>query len=110
MEKVDLTGINKVRFKSYSEYEDVNGNGKSYSFFTDYIRVNNDKWKISYGTTSDKEYCPVCGTFINHYKGDNCKYKSGYGCGEYVVITEDDLLTIMNDPEELKYGYFETAK
>ena len=33
MEKVDLTGINKARFKSYSEYEDVNGNGKSYSFF-----------------------------------------------------------------------------
>ena len=52
-------------------------------------------WEISHGTTADMEFCPVCGKFGDHYEGDECVYESGYSCGEYEVISEDDLLSIV---------------
>lgn len=96
MEKKCLAGINKVRFWDFSLHEEkLSRNGGCYGFWTDYSRTDGDMWEISHGTTADMEFCPVCGHFGDHYEGDECIYESGYSCGEYEVISEGELLSII---------------
>lgn len=102
LEKEDLNGIKKVRFNNYSEYNSEKSNdGGSYGFWTDYSRLENGKWEVSYGTTADFEYCPVCGSFNDHYAEDEDDiYNSGYSCGEFATATSDELIDEINKFEK----------
>lgn len=108
----DLKGIKRVRFNDYSDYDSEKcNNGGSYGFWTDYSRLENGNWEISYGTTADFDYCPVCGCFNDHYEGNDCCYSSGYECGEFETVTENELLKLINEFEETDEEYIEyTAK
>lgn len=104
----NLNGIKRVRFNDDSEYESgKSNNGGCYGFWTDYNRLENGKWEVSYGTTADFDYCPVCGSFNNHYEGDEDCYESGYSCGEFKTVTETELLKLINDFEETDDEYIE---
>ena len=61
MKKTNLKGIQRVRFCDYTEYQsEKSNNGGCYGFWTDYNRLENGEWEVSYGTTADFAYCPVC--------------------------------------------------
>lgn len=106
--KNNLNGIIKVRFNDYSEYDSEKcNNGGGYGFWIDYDRLDNGVWEISYGTTADFNYCPVCGCFRNHYEGEDCCNISGYGCGEYDSVTEKELLRLINEFTETEDTYIE---
>lgn len=108
MKKTDLNGIKRVTFNDYSDYQDTTCHtGGNYGFWTDYDRIENGLWKVSYRTTAEFSYCPCCGTFEDHYKGDDCHYKSGYSCGEFDTVTETELLEYINDFEETDDEYIE---
>lgn len=58
-----LEGIQRVRFNDFSEYEsEKSANGGAYGFWTDYTRLENGMWEVSYGTTAEFDFCPVCGS------------------------------------------------
>lgn len=82
------------------------GNG-CYGFWTDYTRLEDGNWEVSYGTTADLPYCPVCGSFNDHYEGDDCCYESGYSCGDCEVVTEEKLLELINEFKETEDEYIE---
>ena len=106
--RTNLDGISRVRFNDYSKYEPgKSNNGGCYGFWTDYNRLENGLFEISYGTTADFEYCPVCGCFHNHYEGDDSCYESGYSCGEYETVIESELLKLINNFEETDGCYIE---
>lgn len=106
--KDNLDGIKRVRFCDYTEYNPEKcNNGGCYGFWTDYIRLENGNWEVSYGTTADFDYCPCCGSFNDHYEGDDCCYESGYSCGEYNTVTESELLECINDFDETDDEYIE---
>lgn len=49
MEKEELKGINKVRFCDYTQYEaEKSCNGGCYGFWTDYTRLEDGNWEVSY--------------------------------------------------------------
>lgn len=99
----NLKGIIKVRFNDFSEYESgKSNNGGCYGFWIDYTRLENGTFEISYGTTSDFEYCPVCGSFDDHYEGDNT-----YSCGEFSTVTETELLNLISNFDETEDCYID---
>lgn len=96
----NLKGINRVRFNDYTDYKpETCHNGGNYGFWTDYDRLENGNWEVSYGTTADMEYCPCCGSFSEHYEGDEACYESGYSCGDFETVTEAELLDRINFEE-----------
>ena len=108
MKTQSLNGIKRVRFCDYTEYESgKSNNGGCYGFWTDYDLIEDGSWEVSFGTTADFEYCPCCGSFNDHYEGDDCCYESGYSCGEYETITETELLKRINEFEETDDKYIE---
>ena len=106
--KDNLDGIKRVRFNDYTDYDsNLCNNGGCYGFWTDYDRLENGNWEISYGTTADFLYCPCCGSFNNHYDGDEAVYYSGYSCGDFEQITEIELLERINNFKETDNEYIE---
>ena len=105
MGKQNLNHLTCVRFVDYTDYDaDLSRDGGRYGFWTDYKRVGSE-WEIQYGTTSDMDYCPCCGTFRDHYEGDECIYESGYSCGDFGTVTDEELLERINqyDNTDVKY-------
>lgn len=101
----NLEGIKRVRFNDFSEYESgKSNNGGCYGFWTDYNRLENGLFEVSYGTTADFSYCPVCGSFNDHYVGDD---EIEYSCGDFETISESELLKLINDFEETEDCYIE---
>ena len=102
-----LNNIGKVILSDYTEYDSEKcRNGGCYGFRTNYNRVKNG-WAVSYGTTADFEYCPVCGSFNNHYIGDG---DIEYSCGEYEVISEETLVKIIDDFKVDEYHYMDMVE
>lgn len=65
-------------------------------FSTIYDKVENG-WEVRYLTSSNKEYCPVCGKFEDHYDIDEVSgNKSGFTCGEHKVISDEELEEAIN--------------
>lgn len=112
MKKTNLEGIQRVRFCDYTEYQsEKSNNGGCYGFWTDYNRLENGKWEVSYGTTADFAYCPVCGNFDEHYEGDDdCCYDSGYSCGEFHTVTESELLKLIEEFTETDDEYIVVSR
>ena len=97
--RTNLDGIKRVRFNDFSEYEsNKSNNGGCYGFWTDYNRMENGNWEVSYGTTADFDFCPCCGDF-HSYNEDSC--------GDCAQITESELLKLINDFEETEDEYIE---
>lgn len=108
MKRNSLIGVDRVRFNDFSQYDSEKcNNGDCYGFWTNYDRLDNGTWKVSYGTTADFNYCPVCGCFNDHYEGEDCCYESGYSCGEYDTIAEKELLRFINEFRETEDKYIE---
>lgn len=94
--------IRRVTFFDFSQYNWEKGsNGGCYGFWTDYDRVKNG-WEVSYGTTADFEYCPVCGSFENHCTGDE---QQEYSCGDYEIISTNELLERIREFQETDECY-----
>lgn len=104
MKKEQLKNVKKIRFNDFSEsYSEKCNNGGCYGFWTDYNRIENGSWKISYGTTAEFEYCPCCGSFANHYDYE----LDNYSCGGFETVTTDELLEKINSFEEKNSKYIE---
>ena len=99
-----LEGIQRVRFNDFSEYEsEKSANGGAYGFWTDYTRLENGMWEVSYGTTAGFDFCPVCGSFDDHRLEDGT-----YECGEFQTVSEEELIEEINkfvetDDEFIEY-------
>lgn len=104
MKREELENVKKVRFNDFSEYdsEKCNDDG-SYGFWTDYSRLENGNWEISYGTTADMDFCPCCGSFSDHYDYD----EEECSCGDFETATTDELLEKINSFEEKDGEYIE---
>lgn len=106
--RLDLKGINRVSFNNFTEYDSEKcHNGGCYGFWREYNRLENGYFEVSYGTTSEFDFCPVCGSFENHYQGDDSCYESGYSCGEFEIVTEEKLLELINNFEETDKKHIE---
>ena len=104
MKKEELENVKKVRFNDFSEYDSEKcNNGGCYGFWTDYSRLENGNWEISYGTTADMEFCPCCGSFGDHYDYG----EEEYSCGEFETITTQELLERINSFEESAEQYID---
>ena len=102
---MDLKNITKVRFNDYTEYDSEKcNNGGCYGFWTDYTRLESGNWEVSYGTTADFEFCPVCGSFGSH---EDFETESGYSCGDFEVISEKELLNRIDKFEETEEKYID---
>lgn len=105
MKKTNLKGINKVIFNDYSNFDSRTcNNGGNYGFWTTYTRLDNGMWEAYHETTADFTFCPVCGSFDNHYGSD--AYESGYECGEFETVTETELLKLIADFKEEGDEYY----
>ena len=98
MKKINnLNKIKRVRFFDYSNYDtEKSNNGGCYGFWTDYIKLDNGEWKISYGTTSDMDFCPCCGRF--NCNNNNCNFE---------ITTEDNVLKTINNFKETENEWIE---
>lgn len=100
----NLNNIKRVRFCDYTEYDSEKcNNGGCYGFWTDYNRLENGNWEVSYGTTADFPYCPCCGSFNEHYDYD----EEEYTCGDFETISESELLDRINNFTETDDEYIE---
>ena len=91
----------EVKFLDYSEYDSEKcNNGGCYGFRTEYTRISDERLEVTHGTTADLVYCPVCGSFSDHYDGNDSVFDSGYSCGEFSTVTTGELLKFINEFEE----------
>lgn len=89
MTKTALKQIKKVTINDYRGYkEDTCRNGGDYGFWQTYHNNGNGTWDIVFHTTSDLEFCEVCGMFGEHPD-----------CEEYSTVTDDELLSEINNFE-----------
>lgn len=96
----NLNKINKVIINDFRECKTgLSNNGGCYGYFTVYNRITDKTFAISYYTTADLEYCPVCGNFGSHLECDE-EIGEYYTCGDFDCITEEALLQILRCVEE----------
>lgn len=101
----NLDNVKSVSFCDYTSYDpDKCHDGGSYAFYKNYKRDYNGKWYAVYSTTADFDYCPCGGIFSDHYDEE---YESGYSCGEFETVTDEELLDIINSFEETEDEYIE---
>lgn len=100
----NLKGVRRIKVIDSHDYEEGKHNdGGHYLFWTNYERVSDDTWEVSYGTSADMDYCPVCGCFEDHYDHET----NDYHCGDYETITEAEVLQrIKEEPDtEVTFTY-----
>ena len=101
-----------IKICDYSQFNSEKScNGGGYGFWTEYSNLGNGKIEVSYGTTADFEFCPVCGGFSNHAAKDGeDSYESGYNCGEYEIITAEELVNRIYDFKEDEDHFIEVVR
>ena len=65
-ESIELRNANKVVI--YDNREAIAGKlftGGAYQYVQTYIRNLHDLWNVTYSTSSEIDYCPLCGTFMS---------------------------------------------
>ncbi len=99
---VTFDTCNIVRLADYTAYDsDLCNNGGHYGFWRDYSRREDGNWLLSYGTTADFDYCPCCGSFNDHHVHDGQNSdKSKFLCGDYFIVTTEELIDIINEFEK----------
>ncbi len=94
---LNLEQFRYIYLDDFTNYDDrLCNNGGRYGFWKkctflgNHNKIGQGKWEVSYGCTTDLDYCPVCGQFNDHYDEDSwCK--SNYSCGEYTIISTREL-------------------
>lgn len=100
----NIKKFSKIRFTDLSDYDSEKANdGGCYGFWTDYTKIDNDKWEVSHGTTADMDFCPCCGSFEDHYDYE----KESYSCGDFETITTDELVNLINNFQETETEYID---
>lgn len=78
-----------VRLHDFDDYDyDKCRNGGCYSYHTQYERLPDGKYKISYATSSDFPYCSISGLFCNESTCENCDWNR-HG---HEVVTEEEMM------------------
>lgn len=96
----------KVIINDYRSYDYRRGsNGGCYGFKTYYNQIDNGMFQVSYGTTADFCYCPVCGCFNDHEEYDYEKQEYFYSCGEFRKVTKEELSRIIGEIKETEDYY-----
>lgn len=86
--------INRVYLNDYSDYQaEKSHDGGCYGFWERFDRCkdNPDMWEKSYGTTSEMDFCPVCGDFADHRE----PWDDGYTCGDFEKVSTNELEEII---------------
>jgi len=79
-------------------------NGGDYAFFTYYDLMSDGNFVVSYGTSSDMQFCPCCGTFSDHsYDEETNRYE----CGEFQVLSKDELVKLIRETDETEDYYYD---
>lgn len=85
-----------IRIYDYTGYDPARcNNGGSYGFWTKFTELNNGDFEVSYGTTSDFDFCPCCGNF------GSCD------CTEFGQITKEEMDKILSSFEETNDEWIE---
>lgn len=85
---INLDNVVRVHIVDYSDYDPDNCHtGGQYLFWEDYRRVE-EGWEVSYHTSAEFDYCPICGNF------GRCDCSEE----EYEIISDNQLL------EEIQYA------
>lgn len=62
----------EIIINDYREYDEKNcTTGGNYAYFTKYVKVDNNEWKVYHSTTAEFDYCSICGTF--GHTSDECE-------------------------------------
>ena len=60
----DIKNVKKIILGDYTDYEQERScNGGCYAYFTTFKRIDDNKWEVTYSTTSEFEYCLYMGRF-----------------------------------------------
>lgn len=95
--KGKFAGVKSVVITDVSEYDSSKCNdGGCYSFSTIYTKVDDNHWSVTHETSADMEYCPICGSFGNHWDDDAEEYR----CGKPDIIRTFELLNRIADASE----------
>lgn len=100
---VTFDTCNTVRLSDFSDYDSEKcNNGGCYGFWTDYDRMENGNWELSFHTTADFDYCPCCGSFNDHHvwSDEDDIYDSGFSCGKFETVSTEELIDIINEFEK----------
>jgi hypothetical protein len=87
-------------------------NGGKYSFWTIYTRVDNNNYSVTYGTSADFPFCPLCGSFYtNHCAcGMDSPINVGFQHVKNAVVSARKLIRyeikIRNKNKEIVAGTF----
>ena len=86
----------RIRLHDFYDYDfEKSHNGGCYSYHTQYERLPDGKYKISYATSSDFKYCSINGSFCNESDCESCDWhRQGHE-----IITEEDMMK-----ELIKFG------
>lgn len=88
----NISEYKKIEVVDFSDYESGKScNGGNYAFSTIFRRVNDNMFEITYSTSADFEYCPVCGAF-HEYDEERC--------GNTKTISTEELKERISNIEE----------
>lgn len=80
---LNIKKINTYKSVVYNDYRQYDSNnchtGGAYAFFTTFKNIGGGKWVVSYDTTAEFPFCPVCGIFGEH------------DCSDYDIVTTEEL-------------------
>ena len=100
-----------IRIYDYSEYNpDLCNNGGCYEYWDKYEKLDNGKFRVSYHTSAEFKFCPVCGMFGDHYDYEiESKFASEHICGDYKQVTKNELVQLIaslqnNDDISIEFG------
>lgn len=75
----------KIIITDYSEFKpETSNNGGNYSYSTIYTKVGENRYEVSYGTSSELDFCPCCGRF-------GCADCDPHNDSDYEYVSESEL-------------------
>ena len=81
--------IEAISLVDDSEYEpDLSHNGGKYRFVEKYKRIGGRQFVRICCTSADFDYCPVCGSFVDHYNVETDSFE----CGDFEKVDLEELM------------------
>jgi hypothetical protein len=92
-----LDTVKRIKLYDYSDYDSNNCcTGGSYGDWDTYTRVP-EGWRLSYHTTADFQYCPICGDFGDHLETDeNGNAICSWTGHTYDVLSDEQMLDTLS--------------